>query len=173
MLSKGGGREENLLVNAIGMRGLSHFDTYFNVANIYYQIKDYFETAHVFMREIYSLLKCRADLQVSNNPIISSRLDALMVKNSALAFEINGDLTAGARKINMQRFVDVGKIAPIRAEYRAIAKLRDEILELALDEFKKISEVHFELEKIYGEAMDFAAKEQFEADFCNKIYQNN
>ena len=30
-----------------------------------------------------------------------------------------------------------------------------------------------ELEKIYGEAMDFAAKEQFEADFCNKIFQNN
>ena len=171
--SKGGGREENLLVNGIGMRGLSHFDTYFNAAKIYYGVMDYFETAHIFMREIYSLLKCRADLQVSNNPIITSRLDALMVKNSALAFEINGDLTAEVRKINMQRFVDSRKIAPIRAEYRTIAKTREKILNLALGEFDKIKNVHFALEKIYGAAMDFDAKNQFTREFCDKIFENN
>ena len=167
------GREENFLVNSIGMKGISHFDTYFNEAKIYYGLMDYFETAHVFMREIYSLLKCRADLRLSNNPIIPSRLDALMVKNSALAFEINGDLTAGARKINMQRFVDAGKIAPIRAEYRTIAKTREKILNLALGEFDKIKNVHFALEKIYGAAMDFDAKNQFTREFCDKIFENN
>ena len=171
--SKGGGREENLLVSSIGMRGLSHFDTYFNVANIYYQIKDYFETGHIFITEVYRLLDGGADLQISNAPIIPSRLDALLVKGGELAFEIADGKREGARVINMQRFVHSNKIASVRTEYRAITKSRDEILALALDEFKKISEVHFELEKIYGEAMDFAAKEQFEADFCNKIFQNN
>lgn len=172
-IENGDGKEENLLVRSIGMSGLSSFDTYFERAKIYYAVNDYFETAHIFMTELYSSLKeKRANMQISNNPIISARIDSLCVENNGLTFEITND-HANARTINMKRFVDNGYISNIKAEYRALARIRDGILHLALDEFKRIKEFHFTLEEIYGAAMDFRAKEEFTREFCNKIFEKN
>lgn len=168
------GIEENLLVRSIGMRGLSSFDTYYERAKIYYEINDYFETAHIMMKEIYSLMKKKnTDLYVSNNPIISSRIDALSCERTGLTFEIGNRMSSSSRAINMKRFVDNSAIAEIRQDYRALARTRDYVLELALLEFEKIRKYHFVLEDIYGSAMDFVAKEQFTKEFCNKIFENN
>lgn len=170
----GEGTEEHLLTRSIGMRGLSSFDTYFENAGIYYEINDYFETAHIMMYEIYSALKRKnIDLKISNNPIIKTRLDALCAISSGLTFEIGNGMVDSARTVNMKRFVDANAIGKVRQEYRAIARARDEVLGLALAEFEKVKKYHFILEEIYGSAMDFSAKEQFTREFCNKIFQKN
>ena len=170
-INKGENNEEHLLTRSIGMRGLSSFDTYFENAKIYYEINDYFESAHFMMREIYSLMKERgANLRVSNNPIIKERLDALCETDSGLTFEINNRFDDEGRSINMKRFVDVDAIGKIRHEYRSLVRVRDNILSLVLDEFENIKKYHFILEEIYGSAMDFSAKEQFTHEFCNKIF---
>lgn len=168
------GREENLLVRSIGMRGLSGFDTYFEGADIYYEINDYFDTAHFLMREIYkSMHEKRINLKISNNPIIKDRLDALCAVSSGLTFEIGNGMNDATRIINMKRFVDGFELSKIRAQYRSIARVRDDILHLAISEFEKIRKYHFILEEIYGSAMDFEAKEQFTKEFCDKIFENN
>ena len=168
------GAEEHLLTRSIGMRGLSSFDTYFENATVYYEVNDYFESAHIMMREIYSVLKQKnIDLKISNNPIISSRLDALCAVSSGLTFEIGNGMVDGARTVNMKRFVDTERIGKIRQEYRFVIRARDEVLELALAEFEKIKKYHFILEEIYGSAMDFSAKEQYTHEFCDKIFQKN
>ena len=160
-----------MLTRAIGMRGLSLFDTYFENAKIYYEINDYFETAFFMMREIYSSMKeKKVDLRISNNPIIKERIDVLCAVNSGLTFEINNRMDDNIRSINMRRFVDGNAISKIRQEYRAMVRVRDNILNLALGEFENIKKYHFILEEIYGSAMDFAAKEQFTREFCNKIF---
>ena len=170
-LKKEEGIEEHLLTRAIGMRGLSSFDTYYENAKIYYEINDYFETAHFMMNEIYSSLKeKKINLRVSNNPIIKERLDALSTKESGLTFEINNRMDDSVRSINMRRFVDGGGVSKIRKQYRSLAHVRDHLLSLALDEFENIKKYHFILEEIYGSAMNFEAKEQFTREFCNKIF---
>ena len=170
-INKGENNEEHLLARSIGMRGLSSFDTYFENAKIYYEINDYFESAHFMMREIYSLMKERgANLRVSNNPTIKERLDALCETDSGLTFEINNRFDDEGRSINMKRFVDIDAIGKIRHEYRSLVRVRDNILSLVLDEFENIKKYHFILEEIYGSAMDFSAKEQFTHEFCNKIF---
>ena len=170
----GSGEEEHLLTRAIGMRGLSSFDTYFNNAKIYYEINDYFETAHFMMAEIYSVIKSkRANVRISNNPIISERIDALCTLKEGLTFEIGNEMNDGARIINMKRFVDNNKIAKIRQDYRAIVRVRDAVLDLVLADFENIKKSHFLLEEIYGSTMDFVAKEQFTHEFCDKIFENN
>ena len=170
-LKKEEGIEEHLLTRAIGMRGLSSFDTYYENAKIYYEINDYFETAHFMMNEIYSSLKeKKINLRVSNNPIIKERLDALSTKESGLTFEINNRMDDSVRSINMRRFVDGGGVSKIRKQYRSLARVRDHLLSLALDEFENIKKYHFILEEIYGSAMNFEAKEQFTREFCNKIF---
>ena len=170
-INKGENNEEHLLTRSIGMRGLSSFDTYFENAKIYYEINDYFESAHFMMREIYFLMKERGiDLRVSNNPIIKERLDALCETDSGLTFEINNRFDDEGRSINMKRFVDIDAIGKIRHEYRSLVRVRDNILSLVLDEFENIKKYHFILEEIYGSAMNFEAKEQFTREFCNKIF---
>jgi hypothetical protein len=173
-IETGSGQEEHALMRSIGMRGLSEFDTYFEFSKIYYEINDYFETAHLMMWEIYSVVKeKKEDLRISNNPIISTRLDAICLKNSGLTFEIGNRMDEGMRLINMKRFVDSDAVAQIRQEYRNVARVRDLVLELVLSEFENIKKHHFLLEEIYGSAMNFAAKEQFTSEFCKKIFENN
>lgn len=173
-LESGNGREEHLLVRSIGMRGLSDFETYFENAKIYYEINDYFEIGHLFMRELHAQMReKRINIKISNNPIISTRIDAISVDEASLTFEITNEGHGSARQINMKRFVDTSEISKIRGEYRALARIRDDILERALSEFERIKKYHFILEEIYGSAMDFGAKEQFTQQFCNKIFENN
>lgn len=170
-LQKEEGGEEHLLTRAIGMRGLSSFDTYFENSKIYYEINDYFDTAHFMMNEIYlSMKEKRVDIRVSNNPIIKERIDGLCAVNSGLTFEIDNKMDVRARLINMRRFVDGNAISKIRQRYRALVRARDNVLDLALEEFENIRKYHFILEEIYGSAMNFEAKEQFTREFCNKIF---
>ncbi len=170
-LEKESGEIERLLVRAIGMRGLTSFDTYFENAKIYYEVNDYFETAHFMMQEIYySMREKKIDLRISSNPIIRDRVDVLCAKSSGLTFEISNEISDEARSINMKRFVDASAISKIRHEYRAIARVRDNVLDLAVSEFENIKKYHFILEEIYGSAMNFEAKEQFTREFCNKIF---
>ena len=123
------------------------------------------------MSEIYSVMKSKsANLQISNNPIIKKRMDVLCDSNSGLTFEITNRISNEARCINMKRFVECDQISKIRQDYRALVRVRDNVLSLALEEFEKIKKYHFILEEIYGSAMDFSAKEQFTREFCNKIF---
>ena len=166
----GNGEIEHRLIRAIGMRGLVSFDTYYENSNIYYEINDYFDSAHILLNIIYrNFLEKNADMYISNNPIIKTRLDAILTRADKLGFEISDCEHKNSRKINMKRFVNLDAISQIRQEYRTIARQRDEALQLALDEFEIIKKHHFILESIYGSAMDFDAKEQFTIDFCNKI----
>lgn len=170
-LQREDGEEEHLLVRAIGMRGLSSFDTYFENAKIYYEINDYFESAFFMMEQIYSAMKeKKINLRLSQNPIIKERIDVLCAKESGLTFEISNEMNEGARSINMKRFVDGTQISKIRQSYRSLARVRDNVLNLALEEFENIKKYHFILEEIYGSAMDFNAKEQFTREFCNKMF---
>lgn len=170
-LEKENGEEEHLLTRAIGMRGLSSFDTYLQNAKIYYEINDYFESAHFMMREIYFHMKeNKINLRLSPNPIIKERIDAMCASSSGLTFEITNEMNDDVRSINMKRFVDSSALSKIRQEYRALVRTRDNVLDLALDEFEKIKKYHFILEEIYGSAMNFSAKEQFTREFCNKIF---
>ena len=167
---EGNGEIEHRLIRGIGMRGLSSFDTYYENSKIYYEINDYCESAHILLDMIYrSLAQKRADMYISNNPIIKDRFDALCVQKEGLTFEITEEEHEGARKINMKRFVDVDAISKVRQEYRMIARLRDDAIDMALFEFENIKKHHFVLESIYGSAMNFDAKEKFTEDFCNKI----
>ena len=173
-MESGTGREENLLVRAIGMKGFSSLDTYFQNATVYYAINDYFDTAHIMMDEIHKAFgKMDVDMRISNNPIIKNNIDALCATANGLTFEISNTDTDSARVINMKRFLDLDHIASIRHEYRTLLHAREEIMALALAELENIKKYHFILEEIYGSAMDFEAKEEHLNNFCNKIFENN
>lgn len=168
------GNEEHLLVRSIGMRGLGNFDTYYTNAVIYYDVNDYFESAHILLDAIYrAMRKKHINMHLSNHPIIKERLDALRAVSTGLTFEIGNGMREGARVINMKRFLYADKISSLRGEYRSMIRVRDEILSLALNEFESVKKYHFILEEIYGSAMNFEAKEKFTESFCDKMFAGN
>ena len=92
------------------------------------------------MAEIYSVIKSkRANVRISNNPLISERIDALCTLKEGPTFEIGNEMNDGARIINMKRFVDNNEIAKIRQDYRAIVRVRDAVLDLVLAEFELVA----------------------------------
>ena len=48
-----------------------------------------------------------------------------------------------------------------RAEFRADRRLYDGLLEYACERLAEAGEAHFELERIYGECMDFEAESRY------------
>ena len=171
-LSKEGeGIEEYRLANSIGMNGRFGFDIYRESAGVYYEINDYLETGHFLMREIYNAQKNKnADMYVSPNPILCSRIDAISILPQGLTFEIGESGDDDVRSINMKRFIDTGEIFTVRSNMRLATRVRDGLCDMAILEFESAKKYHFTLEEIYGAAMDFEAKEQFEEEFCKKIF---
>lgn len=170
-ITRGEGKVEHLLCRAIGMRGISSYPTYYENARIYYEINDYYESAHFLTEAITNAFGAKgADLRISSNPIMPERIDALASVADGLTFEIGNECREGSRIVNMKRFVDTEKIARAREEYREIVRARDEILHLTLSEFEKVKKHHFDIEKIYGSAMDFEAKERFTENFCRNLF---
>lgn len=169
-----GGREgdiEHLLVRSIGMKGACAFDTYRERASVYYRISDAYESAHILLSELSASLRERGvDLEVSNDPIIPTRLNALRARKSGFTAEIgSGEPHDGDRNVNMRRFLDPDALSQIKNEYRTVSGARDEVLALALSELDKVRRTHFLLESIYGAAMDFEAKERFCTELCGRI----
>lgn len=167
----GEGGVEHLLVRSIGMKGVCTFDTYRERASVYYRISDAYESAHILLSELSTALRERGvDLEISNDPIIPRRLNALCAKESGFTAEIgSGEPHDSDRNVNMRRFLDPDTILQIKSEYRTVSGARDEVLALALCELEKVRRTHFILESIYGAAMDFEAKERFCAELCGKI----
>ena len=76
----------------------------------------------------------------------------------------------GYKKINMQRFIDTDMSASVRSDIKKALKTRNTCVEYVLEAMKRASEHHFALEKIYGDAMDFSAKEEFTDNFIGELF---
>lgn len=169
-VAKGGGETEHLLVGSLGMKGACRFNTYRERATVYLGIADICETAHFLLREMQNAFeKKKADLHVSNDPLIPERLDAICDIGSGFTAEIVNEPISDGRTVNMRRFIDADGLAKIKSEYREIVNARAEILRLATAELAKVAKTHFTLEKIYGSAMDFDKKEQLTTAIATKI----
>jgi hypothetical protein len=65
---------------------------------------------------------------------------------------------------------DARALRDVRGELRRAYALREELIACALQEMASASGFHFELERIYAEAMDFGAKETFTENFCRELW---
>lgn len=73
------------------------------------------------------------------------------------------------RCINMKRFFVQKKIIENRSELRMLDAMRDKMLTSAEAALRMAGDAHFSLEKIYGETMDFSAKESFSREKIEKF----
>lgn len=158
------------LCDSVGMAGRVRLDTYEQFAKVHCPIRDVGGTAHLFLSVLHSLcLRKGVSVRVSYDPILPERIDAIELVDNGVVFSQSGG-DAEERAINMRRFVDNEGYRSIRSTYRDHLALCDRLLSLANEAFAEVRENHFQLEKVFGAAMDFEAKEQFETVFSKTVF---
>lgn len=158
------------LCDSVGMAGRVRLDTYEQIAKVFCPIRDVCGTAYLFLSAIHSLcLEAGVSVRVSYDPILPERIDALeLIDNGVVFSQCSGE--EEGRTINMRRFVDNEGYRATRSAYRENLALCDCLLGLANKAFSEVREYHFQLEKIFGAAMDFEAKERFETAFSQGLF---
>jgi hypothetical protein len=115
--------------------------------------------------------------RVSYDPICPSHVDGLFIEGEDVAFVLRdgGDdiyvqndfesLTDSKAFINVKRFINTEKLRENRSEIRYTAHLAQNSLDGALHALAKAKIYHFLLEDIYGKAMHWRKKDEFEKSF--------
>ncbi len=168
-ISDGDGYEERTVVqNSYGMKGNLRFDTLSRRSGMKYYISDHLDTAYLFLDALLSAAREKGlSVTVSRDPLMPERADAVFVDSAEILFEIGGE---GDKAINMKRFLDETELSSVRRELKYGLNLKKNCIDGAIAALERASEYHFALEKIYGEAMDFNAKEEFTDNFIEEMF---
>lgn len=164
------------LIHSVGMRGEVGFDTYFYEAEEIYIVSDCHGAAQYFMMELGKIAnEKRLAIRISHDPVEAEKIDGLFFCAGGIAVVVcpEQECDYPHHSIPMRRFVDTASMKGVRRELRAIDRISRALKGEAIDALEKVREVHFRLEDIYSDAMDFDAKEAFTKAFCQKLFDEN
>lgn len=165
------------LRSAVGMSGEVSLDTYEQMADKIYWIKDPYGIGTLFLDMLIEESRRRKNsIRVSYDPLEPSEPDALFFEKSKTAFIIAEGRCEGKdnKYINMKRFVDIPAdiSSALRRKSRELKKIDEQLVGLATESLEGAGTSHFELEKIYKSCMDFKSLEKFSSLFLERIIQN-
>lgn len=163
-------RETVGLYDSIGMAGRARLDIYRQAASSYFPIEDLGDTAHLLLSRLYDLCRARGiSVRISYHPILPHRIDGLELLDNGVVFAVC-DEEANEDAIRMRRFVRSESYRALRTSYREGNAACRRLTAMAEKEFLSVRSCHFRLEEIFGETMDFSAKERFERSFAEKLF---
>ena len=152
------------LKSAIGRRGLVSFDGYEKTAKKQILISDSSGVSDLLLRSILSeAQKYSMPTTVSYSPLFEGRPNAIKIGDRlSLTVCQNGD----KGELDTDSFLR----ADSPDEIESIKKYQADMLTMATDELSKASKVHFAIEDIYIESMDFGRKEEYTAKFLENLH---
>lgn len=168
------------LTDSISMNGRVRFDTFEMRAQKVYSVGDVYGVGHMFLDKIAELLR-EFDVvaRISYDPVCPIHVDGIFIEGVDIAFVLcdanddrfrsdsDGDTAHGDHSvfINVKRFINAEKLRENRSEIRYTAHLAQNSLDGALHALSKAKIYHFLLEDIYGKAMHWRKKDEFEKNF--------
>ena len=154
--------------SSVGMKGRYSLDTYEDQAERLYVVSDSYRAGGLFISALIDeARRKRCRVCVSYDPVNTDIPDAVLFEESGVGFVLSEDENSGkmAGRINMKRFFSFphasAETSRAKAEFRADRRLYDGLLSYACEKLEEAGEAHFELEKIYGECMDFEAESRY------------
>ena len=164
---------QHALLRSVGMQGEVGFDTYFARASRIVLLEDCHGRAQYLLGEIGRLaVERRLRIRLSHDPVVPDRIDAILLCGSGLCIAtIPTDLcTYPFKCVPMRRFVDTKEMKAVRGEARFAERMIRAMLDGANETMQTVRAVHFQIETLYGDAMDFDAKEKFTKSFCKELF---
>lgn len=173
-----GYKEDVRLVESFGMKGSVYFDTFLHFADNKFIIKDKYGIGYIYIRMIKAECeKLGIPVLISYSPVCTSKENAIYLRDSSTCFVIPPDYfdeyvpDENTHYINMDRFIDKEIYSTVRQKVRFCNKCYSALLEGAADSFSEINKLHFQLEKIYIDSMDFSKKEAFTKKLLINIFK--
>ncbi len=117
-------------------------------------VYDPFDMADEFFNTVIDLLGTNGgDVQISYDPLDTTRLDALFFRNGIGYYKTDRRCDGC---INMERFVDRAVLADARSKLRLLEKAKNSLISSAQAELAQARRHHEALEKIYTPTVDFS-----------------
>ena len=158
----GKGRETRI-VSALGRSGKTYFDTYEKTAKKVYRMYDGEGASHILLDRIMDEAR-RFDIPVcvSYDPLFAKRPNAVLLGDTAII------ATNSVEDESMQPYFKDGFFSEVERILK-INEMQTALATEAIKEFERASKIHFGIEEIYVDAMDFSKKEEFTAEFLEKL----
>jgi energy-coupling factor transporter ATP-binding protein EcfA2 len=161
------------LVDSIGMLGQFRLGTLTRLAERVWYVDDFCSLGSILLDEIHAEAKQKGlSVILSPDPLVPERLSALYIRETKSAFIISkkdSEQMPDAKRIDMRRLACHESHRLFSGKAKLATRLSRELIDSACEEFERARFYHFELERIYGSAMDFDAKEKFTKQFAKGI----
>ena len=172
------GKRRLVMTDAIGMSGRVHLETFENASRCRIGIRDRWEAAPLLIHLIEEeLLRRGAEVWVSGNLLDPSRKTGLFLPKTRSCVSIlpsrtprHGDRYSYDQTIRTDRFLNLAELRGTSLALQYAARCREMLMEGAEQTLRQIRETHFRLEEIYGEAMDFEAKEEAGENLLRRLF---
>ena len=157
------------IVKAFGMKGAVRLPTFEKRSNKVVSVSDLYGTGRVFLHLLSEELRTSGvPFTFSPDPLFDGQISDIFVPGDGILF--SADKTDHADKIlNMERFVNKERLGDVRGEIRLAYKCWDALRHDAETELRRAAEHHFELERIYGSAMNFDAVSAYQKLLIKEI----
>ena len=153
--------------HAISMKGRVCVNTLAESADVVYTVRDAYGCAEPFLDLLASRLKTDGYAVLIGRHPIGERITGILLPEQGIAVTVGR--SEGARALNMTRFVTEKIPIGLRGELRLATRCMNECLASADHCLKSAAHAHFELEKIYSSAMDFAALREMCDLLCREV----
>ena len=146
-----------MIIRSFGMKGAVRLPTMELRSRKVIALSDHYGTGRVFLSMLAEELRSSGvNYFYSPDPLFNCQLSDVFVPGEGVLFSI--DKTEKPDQIlNMERFTDKVRLGEVRGEIRLAYKCWDALRQDAEKELLEAAEYHFELERIYGSAMNFDA----------------
>lgn len=160
-----GGKSLRSPLSAIGMKGRVTFDTFRDEAKLSLSVTDgrHYGVSYLYFEH---LRRAVGGCRTSPHPIMSGRLDGLLAGGVAVC---ESSFESGEKAIDISEFVDRSKYLRCKDRVESLRRLAEGALAEADICFREAGAAHMKIEEIFTSAMDFAAKEEYSCELCNKI----
>ncbi len=166
------GKEKLRLIRAIGVHGQVEVSGLDKNAVRRVAVTELYGAGYAFTEALRQrLLKENVEFISSRDPLLPDRTDALLC-GGVLYKVTTSSCEEYDASINSARFIDVKKLRTVSDELKRSKKIASALTAEAIKYLTRSGEIHSEIEKIYFEAMNFKAKEEFTRKFCSELFDN-
>jgi hypothetical protein len=149
------GEIHRIITRSVGMKGRVMLDNLYRKSKMTVKISDVYGSAYIYMAELVrELEQLKIEIYVSPDPVCPNMICDLIIPSKNILVTVE-DINTYDKNINMMRFIDNSLLSDIRGFIRLSDKCSKLFAE-ETDHYLSIAgENHFDLEKIYGDAMNF------------------
>ena len=158
----GNGCKKVRLITSFGKDGFGTLDTLSKLASDIYSVVGVYGSEYIFMCEISEALeKSGVDYTLFPSALDGTKPDAIFIPSIGVAFTTERSAHfPDDHVIDTSQYLNQDVLSKLRERLEFLYREREAMLWMSVDEFRKASDAHFKLEKIYSSAMDFSKNDE-------------